>query len=573
MAAQALIADRYEIKEPLGEGGMGVVYRAFDARTRSFVALKTMRDVSDPLPVELFSKEWSVLAGICHPNIVDVRDVGEIEDKGQKRPFFVMPLLEGKTLAKLIEGSTSRLTAERVIGIVTQVCRGLHAAHEKGLIHRDIKPSNIFVMDDDTAKIIDFGVVHLAGTQSATGHKGTWQYMSPEQIDLKTASPLSDIFSLGVVCYESLTGRKPFARKTPIKTAEAIRHHIPPPISEINPAVSQLLSMAIHKAMAKQPIHRYTGARDFGETLQKALLNQAIERFDRAKIQPRIDRARSALEDGDHSFASEIVSELEAEGHVDSEIVLLRTQINRGVRQKRIRQLLEAARTRLEQDEIPLALEKVQEILELDPDNADAVAMRVTIQRQRNERQVAGWMTLARRHLERHDFAEARLALQEVLKLVPTHEDAIALLKDADRREEESLRIRAEKEHLYESAIRAYENGEISTALSKMERILELGRQTPDAAVPDRDALYQGLYNQVRSERDAIHNAYLEARRHLAAQDFERTLETCDGMLTKYPNDAILQALKLEAVEQQRQALSAFVADVGRRTDAEPDLD
>src|SRR6202162_6113964 len=184
MAAPGLIADRYELKEPLGEGGMGIVYRAYDIKTRSFVALKTMRDATDPVAVELFSKEWSVLASISHPNIVPIRDVGEIDEHGLKKPFFVMPLLPGATLSKLIETSSTRLTVERVVAIITQVCRGLQAAHEKGLVHRDIKPSNIFVMEDDTAKIIDFGVAHLAGALSVTGQKGTWQYMSPEQVDM-----------------------------------------------------------------------------------------------------------------------------------------------------------------------------------------------------------------------------------------------------------------------------------------------------------------------------------------------------------------------------------------------------
>src|ERR1700736_3145393 len=116
MVTQVQIADRYEILEPLGEGGMGVVYRAMDLKTKSFVALKTMRDVSDPIAVELFSKEWSVLASISHPNIVDIRDVGEIEERGQKKPFFVMPLLPGVPLSNLIDISSPRLTVERFVG-------------------------------------------------------------------------------------------------------------------------------------------------------------------------------------------------------------------------------------------------------------------------------------------------------------------------------------------------------------------------------------------------------------------------------------------------------------------------
>lgn len=552
---------------------MGVVYRAFDIKTKSFVALKTMRDVSDPLAVELFSKEWSVLASISHPNIVDIRDVGEFEEHGHKRPFFVMPLLPGATLSKLIETSSARLTVDRVVAIMTQVCRGLQAAHEKGLVHRDIKPSNIYVMEDDTAKIIDFGVVYLAGSHSVTGQKGTWQYMAPEQIEMKPTSPVSDVFSLGVVCYEALTGRKPFACKTPAETAEAVRRRIPPPISEINPAVSQIISMVVHKAMAKEPIHRFSSARDFGDTLQRAFHNQPIERFDPAKIKPRIERAKKTFEEGDSEFASEILTELETEGHIDPEIAMLRLKIDQARRQKKIRQLLEAARTRVEQDEIPLALEKLQEILEIDPENVDAHAMRGSIEKQRNERQIESWMDLARRHLERHDFSEARQALNEVLKIRQADPAARDLLRETDRREQDASRIRGEKEQLYGSAVKAYHSGEISSALSKLERVLSLGRQTPDASVPDREAVYQGFYNQIRSERDSIHNAYEEARRHLAEKNFSRALEICDEFIAKYPGDAIFQALKLEAVEQGRQELSGYIAEIGRRVDAEPDLD
>jgi len=573
MITQSLVADRYEIKELLGEGGMGVVYRAIDVKTKSSVAFKTMRDVSDPLAVELFSKEWSVLASISHPNIVDIRDVGEIDEHGMKKPFFVMPLLPGSTLSKLIETSSSRLTVERVVAIVTQIARGLQAAHEKGLVHRDIKPSNIFVMEDDTAKIIDFGVVYLAGSHSVTGQKGTWQYMAPEQIEMKPASPVSDIFSLGVVCYEALTGRKPFACKTPAETAEAVRRRIPPPITEINPAVSQIVSMVIHKAMAKAPLHRFSSARDFGDTLQKAFNNQPIERFDSSKIQPRIERAKKTFAEGDSEFASEILTELETEGHIDPEIPLLRMKIDQATRQKKIRQLLESARTRVEQDEIPLALEKLQEILEMDPENADAHAMRGSIEKQRNERQIESWLNLARRHLDRHDFSEARQSLNEVFKIRQSDASARELLNETDRREKDASRITAEKEQLYGSALKAYNNGEISTALSKLEHLLELGRQTPDASVPDRDSVYQGFYNQIRSERDTIHNAYEEARRNLSEKNFTRALEICDEFVARYPSDAIFQALKLEAVEQGRQELSAYIAEIGKRVGNEPDLD
>src|SRR5579883_1398867 len=574
MSPVITIADRYQITgRPVGEGGMGVVYRAYDPITRRHVAVKTMRGAIDTVALELFHKEWTVLSRINHPNIVDIFDTGEFEEAGQRKPFFVMPFLTGRTFDDLIRNATQRLTVERVIEIMIQTCRGLQAAHENGLIHRDVKPSNIFVMEDDTVKVIDFGVAHLAGADTVTGMKGTLQYMSPEQLEMKPTSPASDIFSLAVVCYEALTGRKPFARRTDTETVEAIRHHVPAPVCDLNPLVSQLLSRVIHKALAKAPYHRYSTAREFAEVLQKALNNQPIERFDKSKIQPRIERARKAQTEGDLQFASEVLAELEAEGHFDPEMTVLRLQINQAIRQKSIRQLLDSARIRRQEDELPLALQKIGEILEIDPENADALALRRDIEKERSERQIENWFRLAEQHLHHHSFPQAREALQEVLKIDAANARARETLLDIDRREQEIARIRAEKEQLYQAALSSYQNGEISSALSKLERVLEFSRTAPESGIPDRDAQYQGLYNEIRTERDAAKKSYAEGRRCLADRNFARAIEICDDFLKRYPNDPLFQALKIEAEENWRQERSSFIADVARRVEAEPDLD
>ena len=566
-------ATRYEIKELLGEGGMGVVYRALDTRTNSYVALKTLRDASDPATLEMFKREWAELAKLSHPNIVDVRDVDEIEEHGVRKPCFVMPLLPGVTLAALIKTASPRLTTEFVVSMISQVCKGLQAAHEKDLIHRDLKPSNIFIMNDDTAKIIDFGLVHTVGNKSVTGLKGTWQYMSPEQIEGKQPNRSFDIFSLGVVAYESLTGHQPFKRARFEDTVEAVRHFVPQAISERNPKVPQLLSKAVHVAMAKQPIHRYSSARDFSETLQKAYNNQYLERFDPAKIRPRIDRAKRAFTSGDSEFASEILTELEAEGNLDPDITLLRSQIDEFNKQKRVRQLFEAAQTRLEQDEIPLALEKLEEVLKIDPQHAEALSLRKRIEQQRNQQQVSGWLNLARQHLERHDFGEARRALKEVFNLQYDDPEAARLKAEVDAREKEVSTARNEKEQLYSHALKAHQNGEISSALSKLEKILDLSHGVPGAAVPERDKVFQSFYNDVRTERDRIDNAYADGTRSLSEKNFDKALGICDGILFRYPRNAQFQALRLKVEHAQRQELSAYIAEVGRAVDSEPNLD
>src|ERR1700722_5561416 len=575
MATSVLtINARYQVKaKPLGQGGMGVVYTAYDIITKRDVAVKTMRGTLSPEALELFSKEWSVLARVSHPNIVDILDTGEFEQDGERKPFFVMPLLPGPPLERLIETSSTRLTVERIVGIAAQTSRGLQAAHEQGLVHRDLKPSNIFVMDDDTVKIIDFGVVHLAGAESIKGIKGTLQYMAPEQVEMKGASPASDIFSLGVVCYQALTGRKPFARKREGETVDAVLRFIPPPVCELNPLVSQIVSRVIHKAMAKAPWHRFSTAREFSETLQKALNGQPIERFDREKIEPRIDRAKKAQLEGDYQFVSEILTELEAEGNIDPEMTVLRIQLDQGIRQKSIRQLLESARVRLEEDEFPLALQKIQEVLGIDPDNADALHLRREIEKQSSVRQTENWFRLAEQHLHNHSFGQAKQALNEILKLNARDNRAREMLGQVDRQEEELNRLHAEKEQLYQSAVNCYQHGEVSSALSKLERVLELRRQSPDSAIPDRDAQYQSFYNQIRTEKDAARSSYAEGRRYLADKNFAKALALCEDFLKKSPGDPMFQALKLETEEQQRQEHSAFIAEVARREEGEADLD
>jgi hypothetical protein len=552
---------------------MGLVYRAYDSIIRREVAVKTIRDIPEPAALQLFQKECDVLASMSHPNIVEIFDIGEFEEDGKRKPYFVMPLLPGTTLDNLIRQASHRLTVERTVQIFTQTCRGLQAAHERGLVHRDLKPSNIFVMEDDSVKIIDFGVAHITDAHSTIGQKGTLAYMSPEQIQMKPLSALSDIFSLSVVCYEVLTGRQPFRRANADQIVEAILRQMPPPASELNAAVNQAISRVVHKGMAKQPWHRFSTARDFAESLNKALRNEPIEFFDPARIRPRLERANRAFEEGDYQFAGEILGELQAEGHLDTGIGLLQQQIDRAVRQKTITQLLASARARFEEQEDPLALQKIQEILQLETDNAAALGLKAKIENRRSERQIESWYKLAAQHIENHAYPHAREALQNVLQLRPKEARAAQLLAEVDRHEQEYNRLRQEKAQLHRAAMEAYQKGEVSTALTKLALVLELDRQAPDPSNPERSTTYQSLYNKVRSEHDAMNNAYAEARKHLADRAFAKALALCDNYLAKYPNNALFQALKFDIEEQQRQELSAFIAAIDHRVESEPDLD
>jgi eukaryotic-like serine/threonine-protein kinase len=566
---------RYEIKETIGRGGMGVVYRAFDSKVGRDVAVKTLRDAPSREALQLFQKECKVLASLSHPNIIEIFDIGEFEENGDRKPFFVMPYLTGAPLDKLLRAESHRLTTERAVEILQQACRGLNAGHESGLVHRDVKPSNIFVMRDDSVKIIDFGVAHMVDSGISRTQKGTLRYMAPEQIENKPLSPSSDIFSLGVVSYETLTGRWPFESlaETEDEIASAILYRTPPPASELNPAVSQTLSRVIHKALAKQPWHRYSTAQEFSDTLRKALHDEPIEIFDASRLQPRIQRARKAFEEGDAQFAAEILGGLEAEGHLDPEMTMLRQEIDQAIRQKTIQQLLEGARIRFEQDEFPLALQKIQDILRLDPQNASALALKNTIETKRVERKVDDWFRVAQQHLSNNAYDQARLALENVLQLRPGDPRAEQLLAEVNRREQEYQALRKAKEEAYKLARSAWENGEISTALSKMEWVLNVDQGSPDPKASESTTRYQVFYNEIRSAHEAMNSAYNEARKQLDARNYVKALECCEIWLRKFPAQALFQALKVDIEEQQRRERSVYIAEVDHRVDAEPDLE
>ncbi len=567
------LAGRYEVKQILGQGGMGLVYRAYDTVVRREVAVKTILDIPDPASLQLFYKECDVLASMSHPNIVEIFDIGEFEEDGKKKPYFVMPLLPGTTLEYFIRKASHRLTVERTIDIISQTCRGLQAAHERGLVHRDLKPSNIFVMEDDSVKIIDFGVAHMSDAHTTRAQKGTLLYMSPEQIELKALSPASDIFSLSIVCYEAMTGRNPFQRARADEVVDAILRHIPPLATELNSTVSQPVSRVLHKAMAKQSWHRFGSARDFGDTLNKAQRNEPIEFFDPERTRPRLQRATKALEEGDFQFAAEILGELEAEGHMDSSIGSLRRQLDGAVRRKTLSQLLDAARARFEEEEDPLALQKLQEALQIEPDNATALTLKSRIENRRSERQIDNWYRLARQHIDNHAYGHAREALQNVLQLRPKEARALQLLAEVDRQEQEYKKLRQEKEQIHRAAMEAWHKGDVSNALSKLGVVLELDRKAPDSINRESGANYQSFYNEVRSEHDAMNTAYAESRRNLTEHNFGKAMAGCQAYLMKYPNNAIFQALKYDIEEQQRQELSAFIASVDRQVEGEPDLD
>src|SRR6185503_1594678 len=228
---------------------------------------------------------------------------------------------------------------------------------------------------------------------------------------------------------------------------------------------------------------------------------------------------------------------------------------------------------RFEENEDPLALSKLQEVLNLDPTNVLALSLKSKIDDRRSDRQIEKWIQLAQQHVNNHSYGHAREALQNALVLRPMDSRASKLLKAIELEEQEYVRLRREKVEIYQAAVNAWKNGEVSQALSRMRLVLDLDHKAPDVTAPDASGAYQAFYDKIRVEHDAINSAYAEARRHLDDRRFARALTICQQYLERYSGHALFQSLKFDIEEQQRQQLSAYIADVARRLDSEADLD
>ena len=565
------VKNRYQLKERLRTGGMGIVYRARDVVINADVALKTLADTTDPIALRMFREECDKLAKIVHPNVVEIRDVGEIEEDGTRKPYLVMPFLRGKTLDSIILDAPDGLVLERALEILMQASRGLQATHEAGLIHRDIKPSNIFVLDDDSVKLIDFGVAHYAENLLTVTRKGTLLYMAPEQIMMQGISPLSDIFSLGVVAYETLTGRRPFEGRTEKDLIDRIVHRNPQPASSFNPQLNFAIDQTIQKALAKLPEYRFQSAREFGETLRKAELNQLIKMFDAARIEPYIEQARDAVARGDLGPAGEVLNQLERQGWLNDRITEVKQEFEHISKQRAIASLLASARERMPEREYALAAGKVDDALRLDPKHAEAISLREEIERRHAESDVAELLEAARTLVRRHEFGDAKEAVEQALEICPNELAALELRSIIQQDEQEYSAVLGEKHRATRRAEQAIDQCDPAKAWDEIQRALALESQAPEPG--DGASDLANLSTRIRSaSRDARHSLD-RARELLGSDDLDAALACCEEALSRLPEHTELRRLKLDIEEAQREQTARQVADAEREIESEPDLD
>ena len=273
----------YEILSLLGAGGMGEVYRARDSRLRREVAIKVLPPsfAKDTDRLRRFEQEARMVGALNHPNILAIYDVGDQDGA----PYLVSELLEGQSLREHMQGGP--VAQRKAVDYGMQIARGLAAAHEKGVVHRDLKPDNIFVLNDGRIKILDFGLAKLMQDDALTsahpdlqtvdqehpattpGHvMGTVGYMSPEQVRGQGADHRSDIFALGAILYEMLTGKRAFKRDSSVETMNAILKEEPPELDATVPGLTPGLDRVVRHCLEKNPVQRFQSASDIAFDLE-----------------------------------------------------------------------------------------------------------------------------------------------------------------------------------------------------------------------------------------------------------------------------------------------------------------
>jgi serine/threonine protein kinase len=295
----------YEVVAPLGSGGMGEVYRARDRRLEREVALKIVAGgTTDAGRVARFTQEACAAAALNHPHILAVYDVGTAAVDGIETPYVVMELLQGETLRERV--SRGPLPARLATELAIQIARGLAAAHDQGIVHRDVKPENVYVTTDGTAKLLDFGLAKLRDTAPISGDGsttagvavgtgpgvvlGTVGYMAPEQVRGQAVDHRADLFALGAVLYELVTGQRAFSGTSAADTLSAILNHEPADLSADAAGVSGGLERVVRRCLAKAPEQRFQSARDLAFALDAVSdlpSGREVSAPDGSRAQPR----------------------------------------------------------------------------------------------------------------------------------------------------------------------------------------------------------------------------------------------------------------------------------------------
>jgi hypothetical protein len=502
---------KYEVLEKIGQGAMGVVYRARDPLMERIVAVKTMSTDLDAAPEmrARFFREARSAGQLSHKNIITIFELGEAD----RRAFMVMEYVEGEDLKTRI-GRGERMSLEDKLRVLTELAEGLAHAHQKKVIHRDIKPGNVYITVSGTVKILDFGLAHVASSDiTKTGSVlGTPNYMSPEQVRGDKVDHRSDLFSVGALGYELLTGRKPFSTPTLHATLLKILEEDPEPVDQLEPSLPAELSSIVTRCLAKDPTERYQHADELVKDLER--VRRALgERLTRLQ-----DEAREAVNRLD-VFMKE---------HED----LLRAQ--RAQQDK-------ADETVPGSSDFPIDYQGILEVR----DRARRKYDELRLVAQKHEEAAAALLEAARLE-KRGDLQGAQAVAARVLAELPYHAAAEAMahrLSETIARRAREEQARREAASLFEEAKDLQRRGVLAESLVRLDRVMALAPENTAAAALHRK-IGLALEEQRRAEKAAeekrrkAEEALAHARQAEADGDLKRAVEAARLALVERADDA-----------------------------------
>ena len=430
----------YDIVDVIGRGGMGTVFRGNDPRIGRQVAIKMLTAAADdPDLLIRFYREAKYTGSLHHQNIVTVYELGHQDGV----PYLVMEFLEGVSLENIIATKRAMSVADK-LDIILQVCNGLSYAHKRELVHRDIKPANIMILDDGTAKIVDFGIALLGGSRlTRTGHVvGSLNYMSPEQlsgnqdVDLRT-----DVYSTAVVLFQMLTGVLPFEGATTAATLKKIMQDPPPPLNPfLGDSPDPELETVLNKALAKKREERYPSAEEFA--LDVARVHQ---RYEKKMLADLLGHAAESMRRNDFTNARQQVLHVLKVSPQDNEAASLLRQIKQAQeqhqREQQVVQIQMKAEEAFRRNQLDDALHFIEQGTQIDPQNTVFQSLQEAVQHSRAQ-QAKYRESLNRAHeaLKGGVLEAAKRAAEEAHQILPEEPEAMTLIAQITARLEKRLR-------------------------------------------------------------------------------------------------------------------------------------
>lgn len=540
---------KYEVIDLLGRGGMGLVYRAFDRQLNREVAIKTVTEgfTGDQEMLQRFYREAAKTAALRHPNIVIVYDLGEQEGF----PYIVMEYLSGEPLDRLIQSSQPQPLGFK-LNIIEQVCYALGYAHRNDMIHRDVKPANVIVQPDGVAKLLDFGIARqdkTDGRLTRTGSViGTIQYMAPERLKDAAFDGRSDIFSVGVMMFQVLTGHLPFTGDYSIVQKILTEHH--PPLGQFLRDYPPALDGILDRALAKDPNDRYSTADEMA-----AELVSITDELKKEQVAEWIGRAERLVQQDDYTTAREVLLRLLKvdSQHIRARQLIAAVQQNLTLRQRaeQVRQLRNQAEEAASDKRYEEAFLDLQEACRLDPENSELTELLETVRQKKQRRElVDGYLQQAAAARDRGDLegAEAGIAKAREVdgsdsRVRAAHVALARLIEDTARQ--------AKAAELLENARKEISARHFTAAMEALAEAERVDPSNPELIRLQAAAKTGREQEQRRRILDELHN---EVSLASTPEEVSRATQLVEQALERMPTEPTLIKLKgqLREVEMRR---------------------